>query len=102
MPMPLVWQGGMALYGGFRGARLPRAATVSLLPSAVWRAGVVDALFYVTSSLIHTQFAYATVNHDLNSCSNNEQPNSQRKFSSGFTRDRRVKVSSCIQARLLT
>ena len=63
-------------------ARLPRAATVSLLPSAVWRAGVVDALFYVTSSLIHTQFAYATVNHDLNSCSNNEPPNSQRRFSS--------------------
>ena len=24
----------------------------------------------ITSSLVHTQFAYATVNHDLNSCSN--------------------------------
>ena len=78
-----------------------RAHTQSLREQVASTRGV-DALFYVTSSLIHTQFAYATVNHDLNSCSNNEQPNSQRKFSSGFTRDRRVKVSSCIQARLLT
>ena len=61
----------------------------------------VDALFYMASSLIHTQFAYATVNHDKKPCSNNEQPNSQRKSSSGFTRDLRVKVTPCVQTRLL-
>ena len=62
----------------------------------------VDALFYMASSLIHTQFAYATVNHDKKPCSNNEQPNSQRKSSSGFTRDLRVKVTPCVQTRLLS
>ena len=62
----------------------------------------VDALFYMVSSLIHTQFAYATVNHDKKPCSNNEQPNSQRKSSSGFTRDLRVKVTPCVQTRLLS
>ena len=38
---------------------------------------IAGALFYnnvLTSSLIHTQFAYATVNHDINPCSNNEPP----------------------------
>ena len=62
----------------------------------------VDALFYMASSLIHTQFAYATVNHDKKPCSNHEQPNSQRKSSSGFTRDLRVKVTPCVQTRLLS
>ena len=51
---------------------------------------------------MHTQFAYATVNHDKKPCSNNEQPNSQRKSSSGFTRDLRVKVTPCVQTRLLS
>ena len=43
------------------------------------------ALIYnnvLTSSLIHTQIAYATVNHELNSHSNNEPPNSQKIFMS--------------------
>ena len=42
---------------------------------------IVGALLYnnvLTSSLIHTQFAYATVNHNLNSYSNNEPPHSQK------------------------
>ena len=46
---------------------------------------IAGALFYnnvLTSSLIHTQFAYATVNHELNSHSNNEPPNSQKIFMS--------------------
>ena len=53
------------------------------------RLGVDDiidgALIYnnvLTSSLIHTQIAYATVNHELNSHSNNEPPNSQKIFMS--------------------
>ena len=53
------------------------------------RVGVDDiiagALVYnnvLTSSLIHTQIAYATVNHELNSHSNNEPPNSQKIFMS--------------------
>ena len=49
---------------------------------------IVGALFYnnvLTSSLIHTQFAYATVNHELNSHSNNEPPNSQKIFLSKRT-----------------
>ena len=51
---------------------------------------------------MHTQFAYATVNHDIISCSYNEPPNSQRKFTSESTRDCRVAVSPCMQARLLS
>ena len=47
---------------------------------------IIDgALIYnnvLTSSLIHTQIAYATVNHELNSHSNNEPPNSQKIFMS--------------------
>ena len=46
---------------------------------------IAGALFYnnvLTSSLIHTQIAYATVNHELNSHSNNEPPNSQKIFMS--------------------
>ena len=49
---------------------------------------IAGALFYnnvLTSSLIHTQFAYATVNHELNSHSNNEPPNSQKVFMSKRT-----------------
>ena len=34
--------------------------------------------FIVTSSLIHTQFAYAAVNYNLNSYSNNEPPHTVR------------------------
>ena len=34
---------------------------------------------------MHTQFADATVNHDINSYSNNEPPNSQRQFTSEST-----------------
>ena len=35
--------------------------------------------------LMHMQFAYATVNHKLNSHSNNEPPNSQKIFMSKRT-----------------
>ena len=48
---------------------------------------IAGTLFYnnvLTSSLIHTQFAYATVNHELNSHSNNEPP-SQKVFMSKRT-----------------
>ena len=51
---------------------------------------------------MHTQFAYATVNHDINSYSNNEPPNSQRQFTSESTQDCRMAVSPCMQARLLS
>ena len=46
---------------------------------------IAGALFYnnvLTSSLIHTQIAYATVDHELNSHSNNEPLNSQKIFMS--------------------
>ena len=50
---------------------------------------IIDgALIYnnvLTSSLILTQIAYATVNHEINSHSNNEPPNSQKVFMSKRT-----------------
>ena len=69
----------------------PRTDTESSHTDQRRRLGVDDiiagALFYnnvLTSSLIHTQFAYATVNHELNSHSNNEPP-SQKVFMSKRT-----------------
>ena len=70
----------------------PRTDTESSHTDQRRRLGVDDiiagALFYnnvLTSSLIHTQFAYATVNHELNSHSNNEPPISQKVFMSKRT-----------------
>ena len=46
-----------------------------------WAPTILSTSYFImTSFLIHTQFAYATVDHELNSCSNNEAPNSQRTF----------------------
>ena len=69
-----------------------------------WRRHLVVSTpdFNITSSLMHTQFAYATVNPDINSYSNNEPPNSQRQFTSESTQDCRMAVSPCMQARLLS